>query len=105
MDDDSLVGVEGLGQGEELHPVQQAFLVGDGFPRGYCTPGQICSAVALLAEHARGELSAASFPGRPVEAPPLSEPAIRERMSGNLCRCGAFPNIVAAIQSAARRPT
>jgi xanthine dehydrogenase YagT iron-sulfur-binding subunit len=75
MDDDPLVAVEGRGQGEELHPVQQAFPEGDGFQCGYCTP-RACSAVALSAEHARGELSAASFPGRPVEAPPLSEPEI-----------------------------
>jgi xanthine dehydrogenase YagT iron-sulfur-binding subunit len=103
MDDDRLVVVEGLGQGEELHSVQPAFLEGDGFQYGYCTPRQICSVVAHLAEHARGELSAASFPGHPVEAPPLAEPEIRERMSGNLCRCVEYPNIVAAA-SASLRP-
>jgi xanthine dehydrogenase YagT iron-sulfur-binding subunit len=89
MDHDRVVAVEGLGDGEELRPVQQAFFEGDGFECGHCTSDQICSAVALSAEHARGELSAASFPGRPVEAPPSSEPEVRERMRGNLCRRGA----------------
>lgn len=80
---DELVTIEGLAQKDELHPVQAAFLEHDGFQCGYCTPGQICSAVALLKEgHARDEAE------------------IREWMSGNLCRCGAYTNIVAAIQAA-----
>ena len=75
--------IEGLAAGEELHPVQAAFLHHDAFQCGYCTPGQIMSAAALIEEgHA----------GSAVE--------IREWMSGNLCRCGAYPNIVAAIQDA-----
>jgi xanthine dehydrogenase YagT iron-sulfur-binding subunit len=75
--------VEGLAHGDQLHPVQAAFLKHDGFQCGYCTPGQIVSAVGLLAE---------GCPDDPA--------AIRECMSGNLCRCGAYPNIVAAVQEA-----
>jgi xanthine dehydrogenase YagT iron-sulfur-binding subunit len=75
--------IEGLARGDELHPVQAAFVEHDGFQCGYCTPGQIMSAVALLAE------------GRA-----RTDDEVREHMSGNLCRCGAYPNIVAAVQSA-----
>ena len=89
----------GLADGDGLHPVQQAFLEHDGFQCGYCTPGQICSAVGMLDElraghpsHVTADLTA------PVE---LSDEEIRERMSGNLCRCGAYVNIVAAIREAA----
>ena len=89
--------VEGLAKGEELHPVQAAFIKYDGFQCGYCTPGQICSAVGLLEEARRGEVSHAT---EDVTAPvkQLSDDEIRERMSGNICRCGAYPGIVAAIQ-------
>jgi xanthine dehydrogenase YagT iron-sulfur-binding subunit len=76
--------IEGLARGQELHPVQQAFIRHDGFQCGYCTPGQIMSAVALLEEGRAG-----------------SDEEIREFMSGNLCRCGAYPNIVAAIREVA----
>jgi xanthine dehydrogenase YagT iron-sulfur-binding subunit len=80
---DEITTIEGLANGEELHPVQAAFIEHDGFQCGYCTPGQICSAVALLKEgHAK------------------TDGEIREWMSGNLCRCGAYPNIVAAIKEA-----
>jgi xanthine dehydrogenase YagT iron-sulfur-binding subunit len=84
------------------HPVQQAFMDCDGFQCGYCTPGQVCSAVALLDEVKRHEASRltsddALAPGT------LSEDEIRERMSGNLCRCGAYPNIVKAIHSVVLR--
>jgi xanthine dehydrogenase YagT iron-sulfur-binding subunit len=80
---DEITTIEGLANGEELHPVQAAFIEHDGFQCGYCTPGQICSAVALLKEgHAK------------------TDDDIREWMSGNLCRCGAYPNIVAAIREA-----
>jgi xanthine dehydrogenase YagT iron-sulfur-binding subunit len=93
-DGDVIVTVEGLaGANGELHPVQQAFLEHDAFQCGFCTPGQICSAVGLLKEHPRS-LASGSVP---------SDADIRERMSGNLCRCGAYPNIVAAIRTAARR--
>jgi xanthine dehydrogenase YagT iron-sulfur-binding subunit len=82
--------VEGLAQGEALSPLQQAFLEHDAFQCGYCTPGQICSATALL-EEVRAD--GAGF----------TDDEIRERMSGNICRCGAYPNIVAAIREVALR--
>jgi xanthine dehydrogenase YagT iron-sulfur-binding subunit len=91
---DDIVTVEGLGSGNGvLHPMQSAFLQHDALQCGFCTPGQICSAVALLDEHRGG----------PDAAEPLSEEAIREGMSGNLCRCGAYPNIVAAIREVGGR--
>ena len=80
---DEITTIEGLANGEELHPMQAAFIEHDGFQCGYCTPGQICSAVALLKEnHAN------------------NDDEIREWMSGNICRCGAYPNILAAIKEA-----
>ncbi|HVT07812.1 MAG TPA: (2Fe-2S)-binding protein [Polyangia bacterium] len=82
-----VVTIEGLAQGDTLHPMQAAFVEEDGFQCGYCTPGQIMSAVGLLNEAAGAE---------------LSDDDVRLRMSGNICRCGAYPNIVAAIQRARR---
>jgi xanthine dehydrogenase YagT iron-sulfur-binding subunit len=80
---DEITTIEGLANGDQLHPMQTAFIEHDGFQCGYCTPGQICSAVALLKEnHAN------------------SDDEIREWMSGNICRCGAYPNILAAIKEA-----
>ena len=93
--------IEGLAQGEALHPVQEAFVEHDGFQCGYCTPGQICSAVALLEEVKKGDLSQVSFESGKLTAPELTDDEIRERMSGNICRCGAYPNIVAAVRAAA----
>ncbi len=93
--------IEGLAQGDTLHPVQAAFLEHDGFQCGYCTPGQICSAVALLDEQKKGELSRVSFESGNTNHPSLTDNEIRERMSGNICRCGAYPNIVAAVRAAA----
>ncbi|MEU8713286.1 2Fe-2S iron-sulfur cluster-binding protein [Streptomyces sp. NPDC048663] len=94
--------VEGLADGERLHPVQQAFLDLDGYQCGYCTPGQICSAVAVIEEHAAGWPSAATGDVRPEAGPPpLTAEEIRERMSGNLCRCGAYVSIVRAVARAA----
>ncbi|GAA5126351.1 hypothetical protein GCM10023212_29630 [Luteolibacter yonseiensis] len=89
--------VEGLANGEELHPMQDAFIRHDGFQCGYCTPGQLCSAVALLDEAKRGE---ASFVTKDLQQPPheLTDDEIRERMSGNICRCAAYPQILAAIR-------
>lgn len=87
---------------DDLHPVQAAFLEHDGYQCGYCTPGQICSAVAALEEQKRGGLSIVSFRTGHVEHPALSDDEIKERMSGNICRCGAYPNIVAAVRAAAR---
>jgi xanthine dehydrogenase YagT iron-sulfur-binding subunit len=92
--------IEGLADGDALHPVQAAFIEHDGFQCGYCTPGQICSAVALLEEAAQGWPSAIGDVG--AEQASLDDAEIRERMSGNICRCGAYPGIVAAIASVAR---
>lgn len=89
----------GLGEGDSLHPVAQAFQDEDAFQCGYCTPGQICSAVGMLDEVKSG---APSFVTDDLEASPdLTSAEIRERMSGNLCRCAAYPNIVSAINKAA----
>ncbi|GAB3204755.1 (2Fe-2S)-binding protein [Marinactinospora thermotolerans] len=97
-DGSEVVTAEGLGTDGELHPVQQAFVDHDGFQCGYCTPGQVCSAVGMLEEVAAGWPSAA---GRPVaDTPVLDDAEIRERMSGNLCRCGAYANIVTAVRAA-----
>jgi xanthine dehydrogenase YagT iron-sulfur-binding subunit len=94
--------IEGLSHGDVLHPVQASFLEHDGFQCGYCTPGQICSTVALLDEHKRGNLSVVSFETGDLTHPDLTDNEIRERMSGNICRCGAYPNIVAAVRAAAK---
>jgi xanthine dehydrogenase YagT iron-sulfur-binding subunit len=91
----------GLGHGDDLHPVAQAFQDNDAFQCGYCTPGQICSAVGMLDEVKSG---APSFVTEDFEIPAeLTGDEIRERMSGNLCRCAAYVNIVAAIEEAATR--
>ena len=84
-----------------LHPVQQAFLEQDGFQCGYCTPGQVCSAAAVIEEAAAGHPSAATSDLHTEGGIDLSDAEIRERMSGNLCRCGAYVNIVAAVRQAA----
>ena len=94
-DGDRIVTIEGLAQDGKLHAMQQAFVKHDGFQCGFCTPGQICSAVGMLAELERGLPSAVT--ADPAVAPAASAAEIRERMSGNICRCSAYPNIVAAI--------
>jgi xanthine dehydrogenase YagT iron-sulfur-binding subunit len=95
----SVTSIEGLAKGDLLHPMQAAFVKHDGFQCGYCTPGQICSAVALLNEAKTGQISFVTDNIRQSPAPvQLSEEEIRERMSGNICRCGAYPNIVDAIR-------
>jgi xanthine dehydrogenase YagT iron-sulfur-binding subunit len=94
-----VVTIEGLAPDGELHPVQQQFLEHDAFQCGYCTPGQICSAVGALQEAADGWPSAVT--GERDGPVVLDEDEIRERMSGNLCRCGAYVNIVSAIREAA----
>ena len=93
--------IEGLGTPENLHPVQASFLEHDGYQCGYCTPGQICSATALLEETRKGELSQVSWETGKTQSPTLTDEEIRERMSGNICRCGAYPNIVAAVRAVA----
>ncbi|RMB82659.1 (2Fe-2S)-binding protein [Streptomyces shenzhenensis] len=103
-DGSDVTTVEGLAPDGELHPLQQAFVQLDGFQCGYCTPGQLCSAVAMLAEHAAGWPSAVTTdvsPERP--APELDAVEVRERLSGNLCRCGAYPSIVRAVLETAAR--
>ncbi len=89
--------IEGLARGEQLHPMQAAFIKYDGFQCGYCTPGQICSAVALLEEAKRGDASHVTEDVTQTTTR-LTDDEIRERMSGNICRCGAYPGIVQAIQ-------
>jgi xanthine dehydrogenase YagT iron-sulfur-binding subunit len=95
--------IEGLASGADLHPIQAAFIEHDGFQCGYCTPGQICSAVGMLAEYHAGLPSAVTTD---LAAPvgDLTDEEIAERMSGNLCRCGAYVGIRAAIHAAASRP-
>jgi xanthine dehydrogenase YagT iron-sulfur-binding subunit len=88
---------------EDLSPVQAAFLMHDGYQCGYCTPGQIISATAAIAEQQKGELSIVSWHSGQSERPELTDDEIRERMSGNICRCGAYPNIVAAVRAASKR--
>ena len=99
LDGAHVTTIEGLADGDELHPLQAAFVAQDGFQCGYCTPGQICSAAGMLAEVEAGWPSHAT--ADVAEAPALDADEIRERMSGNICRCGAYPNIVAAIAEAA----
>jgi xanthine dehydrogenase YagT iron-sulfur-binding subunit len=97
-DGDEIITIEGLAASNELHPMQAAFLEHDGLQCGYCTPGQICSAIALLKEHKRGDASVVTPNLNQIASNPLTLEEIRERMSGNLCRCGAYPGIVAAIK-------
>src|SRR6476659_8400312 len=96
-DGDEITTIEGLGTPEALHPMQAAFVAHDGFQCGYCTPGQICSAVALLDEVRAGWPSHAT-PDVGAESVAMTDAELRERMSGNLSRCAAYPNIVAAIR-------
>jgi len=100
----SITTVEGLAQSAVGSALQSAFLEHDGFQCGYCTPGQLCSATAMLAEAKGKKPSTVTADLRRVEAVQLNDAEIRERMSGNLCRCGAYPNIVAAIRAAAHQP-
>ncbi|GAB3752221.1 2Fe-2S iron-sulfur cluster-binding protein [Spirosoma pomorum] len=97
--DKAVTTIEGLAKEDTLHPMQTAFIKHDGFQCGYCTPGQICSAVALMSEAKNGEASYVTPNVRQTgKSVKLSDEEIRERMSGNICRCGAYPNIVDAIR-------
>ena len=100
---DDITTIEGLAQGDTLSHVQDAFLMHDAYQCGYCTPGQILSATALLDEMKKGEASVVSFEDGSQNNPKLTDHEIRERMSGNICRCGAYPNIVAAVRAAAKQ--
>jgi xanthine dehydrogenase YagT iron-sulfur-binding subunit len=103
-DGQSVTTIEGLAEAENLHPLQAAFVEHDGFQCGYCTSGQICSAVGMLTESRQGM---PSYVTEDLSQPAaeLSDAEIRERMSGNICRCAAYPNIVAAIKQTAGMPT
>jgi xanthine dehydrogenase YagT iron-sulfur-binding subunit len=99
---DSVTTIEGLGTPDHMHPMQTAFVEHDGFQCGYCTPGQICSAVAVLAEIKAGIPSHVTAD---LNHPPqVTNAELRERMSGNICRCGAYSNIAEAITEVAGRP-
>jgi len=95
---DKITTVEGLGDGEALHAMQQAFITNDGFQCGYCTPGQLCSAVALMSELRAGDASAVTRDIAKTGPADVSDDELRERMSGNICRCGAYAGIVAALR-------
>ena len=97
-DGDEVTSIEGIGTVDKLHPVQQAFLTQDAFQCGYCTPGQICSTLGMLSEMEVGAPSQETAQGA---TPTLTDAEIRERMSGNICRCSAYPQIVAAIRQVA----
>ena len=102
-DGQPITTIEGLADGETLHPLQAAFLAHDGFQCGYCTAGQICSAVGMLNENRMGMPSYVTE-NLALAQPDLTNAEIRERMSGNICRCAAYPNIVAAIRQASGGP-
>ncbi len=101
-DGDEITTIEGLGSPQALDAVQRAFVKQDAYQCGYCTPGQICSAVALIEEARSGAVSAAT-PDVRLRTVSLTDDEIRERMSGNLCRCGAYAAIVAAVRDAAKK--
>jgi xanthine dehydrogenase YagT iron-sulfur-binding subunit len=98
-DGQAITTIEGLANGETLHPLQAAFIAHDGFQCGYCTAGQICSALGMLEESRLGMPSYVTE-NLALAQPELTNAEIRERMSGNICRCAAYPNIVAAIRQA-----
>ena len=102
-DGQSVTTIEGLATGDSLHPLQAAFIEHDGFQCGYCTSGQICSAAGMLEESRKGMPSFVTADLAEAQTP-LTDDEIRERMSGNICRCAAYPNIVAAIKQAAEMP-
>jgi xanthine dehydrogenase YagT iron-sulfur-binding subunit len=101
LEGDDVTTIEGVGDSDALHPVQSAFIARDAFQCGYCTSGQICSTVGMLAEAAAGWPSHVT--NDVATSPSLTDAEIAERMSGNLCRCAAYPNIVAAIRDVVKR--
>jgi xanthine dehydrogenase YagT iron-sulfur-binding subunit len=98
-DGKTVTTIEGLATGAGLHPLQTAFIERDGFQCGFCTSGQICSGIAMLREWRAGAPSYVT-PATAASAPELTDSEIRERMAGNICRCGAYPNIIAALRDA-----
>jgi xanthine dehydrogenase YagT iron-sulfur-binding subunit len=96
QDGNQVTTIEGIANGETLHPLQASFIEHDAFQCGFCTSGQICSGIAMLKEWDDGRPSAAGSRGKTAA---FTDSEIRERMAGNICRCGAYPNIVAAIRS------
>jgi xanthine dehydrogenase YagT iron-sulfur-binding subunit len=102
-DGSEITTIEGLATGDELHPLQAAFVRHDGFQCGYCTSGQICSAIGMLREVEQGTASHVTPDVRQQGHIEITEEEIRERMSGNLCRCGAYPGILAALREAIAR--
>ena len=104
-DGSEITTIEGLANGDALHPLQTAFVRNEGFQCGYCTPGQICSAVAMLREVEQGTVSHVTENIQKPGNVALTDDEIRERMSGNICRCGAYPGIVAAIREVAQQPS
>ncbi|WP_460952375.1 aldehyde dehydrogenase iron-sulfur subunit PaoA [Spirosoma daeguense] len=98
---DTITTIEGLGTPDKLHPMQEAFIKHDGYQCGYCTPGQICSAVAVLGEIKAGIPSHVS--ASLLDTPQVTNIELRERMSGNICRCGAYSNIAEAMNEVAER--
>jgi xanthine dehydrogenase YagT iron-sulfur-binding subunit len=98
-ENDNVITIEGLGSHDALHPLQRAFLERDGFQCGYCTPGQICSAAGMLTEAQAGVPSHVTRDVASTQVE-LTDAEIRERMSGNICRCAAYPSILAAIRDA-----
>jgi len=105
VDGDRIETIEGIGKGGTLDPVQSAFVDADAFQCGYCTPGQICSAVALLSEARRGDASFVTKDLAQLGSVDLTDSEVRERMSGNICRCGAYPQIVRAVRIAEEQET
>ena len=103
-DGQQITTIEGLAKGEALHPMQASFLKHDGFQCGYCTPGQICSSIGMLAE-ARAGMPSHVTADLLANSASVNDEEIRERMSGNICRCSAYPNIIAAIKDAATAST
>lgn len=102
-DGSEVTTIEGIAKGDQLHPLQAAFIEHEGFQCGYCTSGQICSGVALLQEIEQGTASHVTADVRRTGRVELTDEEIRERMSGNICRCGAYPGIVAALREVSER--
>ena len=102
-DGSEVTTIEGIAKGDQLHPLQAAFIEHEGFQCGYCTSGQICSGVAMLQEIAQGTASHVTTDVRRAGPVELTDEEIRERMSGNICRCGAYPGIVAALREVSAR--